>query len=1020
MWGLLCFAVCGVAGGRPGPAPAAIDLSDLGAPSFTSFGPRDGLPHAVLVDVLTDREGFVWAASPNGLYRYDGRLWSAPEDPVMRRAVDSLWLDRDGVLWAALRDAGVAHLQAGRWQVEDLSTGMPSQQVRRLQETLDAQGRWQLHALTWDRGVMTRRQGRWQADADNASLPPGPVLSMAQTRQLGAPLRQWLGTGSEGLWYRDAGTTGWQRMHIEGIDVAQIEFLHVTGEGEHEALWISAFGVGLLKLDARGLQRWQAGPGALPTNDLYDLASTPSTDADPVLWVSTRAGLVRLHGEHLEVFDRRHGLPANAVRGLQVWTSPAGNPVLWLATESGIARTVLDASAWSTASLMGARSTGVFAALVEPDGHGGERLWVGASEDGLALYQGHRWQRFTAQSGALPFPSVSLLKFTQDGAGHRQRWLGLGNGDLLRIHDGPRLAREATPWPREPGNSVLDVLVRQAEGQEERWVGTRQSGLYRWRNGQWTQIQLEGIQGQWRIDQLLNQRDAQGHDWLWVTTNQGLLRFDGQHWQVLGRESGLPDSNLLGATLLDDAAGRPVLWLGSTSVGAIRMDVTDPAHPHVLGDRLPPAPDSTVYSALRDSRGRIYLCTNNGVQRLTPQGAGYRSQVFTRREGMLHDECNTHGQSIDAQDRYWVGTLGGLTVYDPRHETLPTEPKPLRLTARWIDGQRVPGTTLQVPAGAREVDVDYALLSWDRESESRFRSQLIGAEDQPGPWTAQSRRSFSNLPAGRYRLRVEARDHAGTPSTPLEVDIHVQGHWWQHPWIWGMAAVGLVLAGYGLSLLRTRHLRARQAELEAHVIERTTALAAANQRLVELSYVDSLTGLANRRQLMELLEAQPRQSSPRSLALILMDVDHFKALNDAHGHLAGDQALRHLAATLRHCADDQALVARYGGEEFACVLQDANLGQALAMAERIRAGVAASRFAFPGETAPVCVTISAGVAVAVLARQEDVDALLRCADEALYQAKHEGRNRVRAQVMPAAAGAASPGPVAAAPEPDGR
>ena len=81
---------------------------------------------------------------------------------------------------------------------------------------------------------------------------------------------------------------------------------------------------------------------------------------------------------------------------------------------------------------------------------------------------------------------------------------------------------------------------------------------------------------------------------------------------------------------------------------------------------MPAPPDPTVYSILPDSKGRIYVCTNNGVQQLTPKADGrYSERVFRRRDGLVHDECNTNAQAVDAEDRYWVGTLGGLSVFDP-------------------------------------------------------------------------------------------------------------------------------------------------------------------------------------------------------------------------------------------------------------------------------------------------------------------------------------------------------------------
>lgn len=1003
---LLCIAAPAWCNAAPSPASAhALSLLDVGGPSFTNFSSRDGLPDTVVVSIRTDRDGFVWAASPDGVFRYDGRRWVACKDPAMAHDVDSLWVDRQGTLWAAFRTHGLASYDGSRWHVENRSTGLPSEQVRRFAESVDASGNSTLWAMTWDKGLMVRRNGRWEADPDNATLPFGSVLSMVQTVQLGGHRRLWVGMGSAGLWYRDEGSRGWQQWHAAGIDSAQIEYLLATRRHGREALWISVFGVGLLRLDDDGLRRWSKEGGELPTNELYDMTVTPLAAGDMSIWVSSRSGLLRIHDDHVQVFDRRHGLSSDVVRGLEAWRSPSGNDVIWLATEAGVSRTVLGASAWTTASLMGASSIGVFGVLVEPDGDGGERLWVGASDDGVGIYEKGHWRYFTAANGALPAPSVSMIAVTTGSDGKRTHWVGLRGGDLLRVDDGPTFRRQQTPWPKVGGEAVLDTLTREVNGHQERWVATSQSGVYRWRDGRWTALRPNGIKGQWRVVRMQNQRDADGQDWLWASTNQGLARFDGSQWTLFGRNLGLTDTNLLGLNLIRDVRGQPVLWVGTSSEGIVRINVSDPRHPRALANNLPALPNPAAYSALADSTGRIYICTNNGVQQLTPLGDGYRARVFNRGTGMVHDECNTNAQFIDAHDRYWAGTLGGLTIYDPKREARDTQPKPLRLTSIVVDGKPVELNPngpdgLSIAGGTHSVEIQFALLSWYREEESRFRSQLIGFEDKPGDWTPQASRVFNALPPGAYHLLVEALDYAGNASTPITLSFSVQAQWWQTAYARFAAVLALLLLGYVVILWRTRALQAQRRALEQRVVARTAELDEANARLIELSYHDALTAVANRRRLLQQLQQLDHtRATSHPHALILLDVDHFKACNDHFGHPAGDEVLRHIAATMLRCAPDHALVARYGGEEFACLLPDTDLTQALDVAERMRVAIASARIPIPDEAGIIQVTISAGVACTTHGGQDyTYHHLLRDADLALYEAKREGRNCVRARL----------------------
>ena len=167
------------------------------------------------------------------------------------------------------------------------------------------------------------------------------------------------------------------------------------------------------------------------------------------------------------------------------------------------------------------------------------------------------------------------------------------------------------------------------------------------------------------------QIDKQGRSWLWAAVSDGLVRYDNQQRQALDAAAlALPADACRTLTPIADDE-RALLWAGTNRHGLVRLDVSDPARPNLVSTpQLPELPDPTIYSVLPDSRGGLHICTNNGIQQLTLLAdAGYSGRVFRRRGGLLHDECSTHSQFIDAHDRYWVGTLGGLSVYDPRTAT---------------------------------------------------------------------------------------------------------------------------------------------------------------------------------------------------------------------------------------------------------------------------------------------------------------------------------------------------------------
>ncbi|MBT6489383.1 MAG: diguanylate cyclase, partial [Deltaproteobacteria bacterium] len=166
-----------------------------------------------------------------------------------------------------------------------------------------------------------------------------------------------------------------------------------------------------------------------------------------------------------------------------------------------------------------------------------------------------------------------------------------------------------------------------------------------------------------------------------------------------------------------------------------------------------------------------------------------------------------------------------------------------------------------------------------------------------------------------------------------------------------------------------------------------------HETIYNMTITDGLTEVANRRKLEEFLERELagaiRHKRPLSVAVI--DADHFKAVNDNFGHIAGDYVLRRLAHVIQGVIRKDELLARYGGEEFVIVMPESTLQQASVLAEKVRKLIEETKFHFEEHTIPV--TVSVGVANHY-SKLQDVDAFIKAADEALYRAKETGRNRV--------------------------
>ncbi|HEV7671934.1 MAG TPA: diguanylate cyclase [Thermoanaerobaculia bacterium] len=369
----------------------------------------------------------------------------------------------------------------------------------------------------------------------------------------------------------------------------------------------------------------------------------------------------------------------------------------------------------------------------------------------------------------------------------------------------------------------------------------------------------------------------------------------------------------------------------------------------------------------------------------------------------------------DADGPVWLAGENGLYRVESPLPTAAALPAPrfARVTTgrgEFQFGGIAAPTDIELPRGFTRLEIELAPLSF--RAGLRYATRLDPIDAEWSEPRAEPKVELTRLPAGRYTFRARTVGPNGEQSPEATWVFRVLPAWYETAWAIALWAA-LALAGiWTWASLRSRALRQRAAHLERQVQEQTAELRqavadlertqsdleTANVRLEELSLQDELTGIANRRRLQMLLDAEwhrsRRQHQP--IAFILLDLDHFKRLNDTRGHLEGDFCLQSVAAYLAQAIQRTGdLVARYGGEEFAVLLPATDLAGALKVAERLREGL--ETLALPHEAVPEGhVTASFGVAAFTPLLGQEPEELIEAADLALYRAKSDGRNLVRA------------------------
>jgi len=265
---------------------------------------------------------------------------------------------------------------------------------------------------------------------------------------------------------------------------------------------------------------------------------------------------------------------------------------------------------------------------------------------------------------------------------------------------------------------------------------------------------------------------------------------------------------------------------------------------------------------------------------------------------------------------------------------------------------------------------------------------------------------------GTFALEVTPTGNGGPWNGRVAaLTFSVAPRFFETGWFCGLCVLVALLTAFAAHRLRIRKIAARSADFAAQAAdrtakleeanallsERTRELEEANRRLELLSTVDGLTEAANRRQFDHVLDAEWRRCARTGLplALLMIDIDHFKPFNDGYGHVTGDVCLKKVAGVVRRLVQRAGeLVARYGGEEFAVLLPGSDAPHARELAESIRLEVELLAIAHAySKVAPV-ITISAGVAAMIPIYGNTPGELISAADRALYYAKQTGRNRV--------------------------
>ncbi len=957
----------------PSGPPASHRLSDptgsLTQYKLDLWQTEQGLPLNTVQALLQTRDGQLWVGTAGGLARFDGARFTgitAEQAPMLASGpVFGLFEDEQRQLW-------IGHAQgAALWRQGRFEQAITPELTEGRRVWGFAQGRdgaiWmatESGLLRWQAGKVRRYQ---QADG----LPTNKLRALA----FDAAGVLWIATSGGGLVSFDKGRFQVMDPQNGRFPHAQVRSVIADAQG---GIWAATAGAGLVHLQQGRIERIYTMADGLPTDHLTALAR----DARGALWIGTwGGGLSRMGADgHVSSLSAAEGLAGN-----QIWALALDREgSVWVGNWVGGLNRLRNRAFVVFGAAEGLSHDNVRAVL-----HGRNGVsWVSTAGGGLNRIEGERLSVLGKKEG-LPTEEVSALAEGSDGS----LWIGTYTAGLVRrLADGRIETYDATQGL--PGAEIRSLLQ---DRQGRLWVGTR-AGLARFNGKRFEPVSDPVVPTEGVLTMLEDRSGA-----LWFgTAGQGLLRLRDGRFSLLTKTDGLLSNWIM--ALHEDADG--VLWIGTNGEGLNRLRDGKLASVRTAEGLW----DSLAQTILEDGAGNLWMTCNRGFYRVARadlnavadgEAARLTSLGFGPGDALRGTTFagGLQGAGAVAPDgRLWLPSANGLVIVDPRHLPGGDRPPEVRIDSVQVAGaSRLAGAEVQLPPGAVPLAIRYTVGTLLYADRVRFRYQMDGLSQDWVEVGSLREVAFPALPHGQYRFRVSATTDGQQWSEAPPLVVRVEPRFYQTLGFILAAILAAWLALMGLMRWRVRSLQARQREMEQLVTQRTEELRQANEHLSRLSYVDALTGLANRRRFDEALQEEWRRArrSRQPLALLIADIDCFKAYNDLLGHPEGDRCLKTVAGVFAEAVGRAGdLAARYGGEEFVILVPGADLDAAKAVAEGLRLACEALQIPHPASPVGPVVTLSLGVSSCVPSAESSLESLLGDADAALYRAKQTGRNRV--------------------------
>ncbi len=921
---------------------------------YETWTSKQGLPHNSINAIAQTEDGYLWFATWEGIARFNGRdfkHFTRNEESKMRDSgTRALYADANGGLLAGGARGGITYREPGNWQAVAPFKNLVNALLRESdggmwvglqglglvyraalnekdQVILPAVNVYKLYKCRNGDVLASTNHGLYRISNNDPKLISHGDMKVYSAAE--DPQGRIIYGGDDGAWQFKDGKISRIDERLNHFSISNVL---VDNQGQY---WFGTVNQGIYRYFNSRLASLTEADG-LPHSRVLSLFQ----DREASIWIGTNTGLTRLRHAPFRSWDKARGLNGDYVRTVM----PLDNGQTLIGTSSGLSvlngKHVTNIVSFDEHK-QAPRELSILS--LAPSRNGG--AWVGSYSHGVLAYNNKSVSPVPLDN--LPSSEVRAIAEQENGT----LWVGTTSGLMRYNVDGTHQLYNTNKGL--PDNYVMSLKI---DHLNQVWVGTGHGvAMIDAVNEAVTAFDLTPFESAEYIFGFYLEEE-----YLWMTTDRGLIRYRYQDKSLssVSRNNGLPIDKL--------------------------------------------------FQIVPDSNGYYWLTSNRGIWRVSMEDAHAVAnrevslidfEHFSEIDGLPTAQLNggsNPAAGIDSRGHLWFATAKGVAATHPsRFRLLVTPSFPTVIEQVTSDQSHIDvlsTTPVELEAGSQRVQFEFVGLGYISSHVIRYKTKLEGFETE---WTERGvtgQAEFTNLPPGSYNFMVSAY-YPYHPDYVNQVSFAftIAPYWWQRPVIQVVIAALLVLSIMLLVTWRIHLLNKAKLKLKKQVEDKTHELKLQATAFERQAREDLLTGLPNRRAFddwMNDVTCEPEIIN--TLSIVMLDLDHFKRINDQYTHIAGDHVLRHVSAILEHYTPPGAMMARWGGEEFVLGIVGKSSEEVYQICLEINRAVREHDLS----TIATGLSVSISIGMVTATTCDGFDDLLRCADSALFDVKNSGRDGV--------------------------